>query len=83
MDFREFSEAYNNYLMHSARGKAVHKTFLYKGMTPQDYVDELLSSRTKEEAIQNLNNRFVNPEVRYNTQETRFFRECLKILQNK
>lgn len=83
MDFREFQKQYNDYLMHAGMGKAVHKTFLYKGMTPQDYIDELLSSKTKEEAIQNLNNRFNNPTVSYNPQEKRFFAECLKILQNK
>lgn len=83
MDFREFSKAYNDYLMHSVGSKEVHKTFLYKGMTPQDYVDELLSSKTREEAIRNLNSRFANQTVRYNPQEKRFFTECLRILQNK
>lgn len=81
MDFREFQKQYNDYLMHAGIGKAVHKTFLYKGMTPQDYVDELLSTKTKEEAIENLNSRF-NASPRYNPQEKRFFTECLKILQN-
>lgn len=80
MNFREFSEAYNNYLMHSG-SKAVHKTFLYKGMTPQDYVDELLLTKTREEAIENLNSRW-NATPRYNPREIRFFTECLKILQN-
>lgn len=84
-DFRQFSEQYKDYLMHSngRPGKTVHKTFLYKGMTPQDYVDELLSSKTKEEAIQNLNNRLNNQSVSYNPQEKKFFIQCLKILQNK
>ena len=80
MDFREFSKQYNDYLMHSGH-KIVHKTFMYKGMTPQDYVNELLSWQTKEEAIENLNSRF-NATPRYNPQEKKFFTECLKILQN-
>lgn len=81
----DFRDVHEDYLMHSngRPGKTVHKTFLYKGMTPQDYVDELLSSKTKEEAIQNLNNRLNNPPVSYNPQEKKFFIQCLKILQNK
>ena len=40
--------------------------------------------KTKEEAIQDLNERTTNQSfTRYNPQEKRFFVECLKILQNK